>query len=795
MAADGIIDLSLDFNAQDAEHAVSNLAKNIVKAFDKAGGINPLATLESDIKTTEKNLDELDRKLTALEQKRGPEIGKDYAGSIQEAEDALARFRAQSEAGAESMGQDAWNSLIDSIEQTEISLEELQAKQQDSTAYNVMSSQYSEQENQLEALKQKYQELRDEQNKTTTSTETNSKSFGTSLKHVLSYAIGIRSLFSLFSKLRSAAKDGIGYLIEASPTMKKSVDNINKSFNMMKAAIGGAMQGIIIAMEPVILKIAQLVTTVFNAISKIIAVITGKSVRLASTNLSDYNKTLSKTGTTAKKTRNELAGFDDLNVLQQPDEDTGADIGVGGAEMFGEEYDPSKAEGFYAVVAKIANFLRDFKKNIKEFWDSLDTPEKVGLVVLALGLLALAIWAITKGTTKSSKPLKTFADTLGKLVTLAGVIGIMWMLNEVIQSITELIKVFADSGLSLWEVIGLLVAVFGSIVLAALALKAIFDDISLKSIAGLLVVLGGLALVLQTTANLIEAMAQGGYEWTDILGVMLTLVGSLVVLMGAVAVLGPLMSAGLGPMAILLGEIIVFLGALALLLPPILEAVGNFVEQTGPVFIEILNDIYDGICRVIEAIGKGLPPVIKALIGFIEELGNIIIDIMDEIQESLILTFSVFQAIANGIISVVESLVNIAIKAINWLIDAINQISFDVPDWVPIIGGRSFGFNLGHVSEVALGRIPDLVIPKLAQGAVLPPNKPFMAMLGDQREGTNIEAPLDTIVAAMERALGNIGGVGQGATMTLDGQVFARLSLPYILNELNRRGYNVKVLD
>ena len=47
-------------------------------------------------------------------------------------------------------------------------------------------------------------------------------------------------------------------------------------------------------------------------------------------------------------------------------------------------------------------------------------------------------------------------------------------------------------------------------------------------------------------------------------------------------------------------------------------------------------------------------------------------------------------------------------------------------------------------------RLPPMPgIPYLAQGAVLPANKPFMAMVGDQRHGTNIEAPLTTIQEAV----------------------------------------------
>lgn len=108
----------------------------------------------------------------------------------------------------------------------------------------------------------------------------------------------------------------------------------------------------------------------------------------------------------------------------------------------------------------------------------------------------------------------------------------------------------------------------------------------------------------------------------------------------------------------------------------------------------------------------------------------------------------------NGMIGVVEGLVNSVIKAVNWLIDQMNRIRFDVPDWVPGIGGRAFGFNIQRVSEVKL--------PRLANGAVIPPNQQFAAILGDQRSGVNIESPVADIEKAVARGIQMAGGFSGG---------------------------------
>lgn len=68
-------------------------------------------------------------------------------------------------------------------------------------------------------------------------------------------------------------------------------------------------------------------------------------------------------------------------------------------------------------------------------------------------------------------------------------------------------------------------------------------------------------------------------------------------------------------------------------------------------------------------------------------------------------------------------------------------------------------------------------VPALARGAVLPPNREFLAVVGDQKSGTNIEAPLDTIVEAMNIALSQKGNVSNGSTevvLEIDGREFGR---------------------
>ena len=100
-----------------------------------------------------------------------------------------------------------------------------------------------------------------------------------------------------------------------------------------------------------------------------------------------------------------------------------------------------------------------------------------------------------------------------------------------------------------------------------------------------------------------------------------------------------------------------------------------------------------------------------------------------------------FKVTANVIIGIFNTLMAVMTAAGNNLSSIFNKISFQIPDWVPGIGGKSFGLSLPNFLSPK--------IPFLAQGAVLPANKPFLAMVGDQKHGTNIEAPLATISEAV----------------------------------------------
>ena len=91
-------------------------------------------------------------------------------------------------------------------------------------------------------------------------------------------------------------------------------------------------------------------------------------------------------------------------------------------------------------------------------------------------------------------------------------------------------------------------------------------------------------------------------------------------------------------------------------------------------------------------------------------------------------------------------------------------------------------------------------IPGFADGGVVRPNDPFLAMLGDNKREPEVVAPYSTIKKATADGYSEIAGrtgaqryIGstRPVNMTMDGVTFARLSMPYMLDELSRRGIRI----
>lgn len=144
--------------------------------------------------------------------------------------------------------------------------------------------------------------------------------------------------------------------------------------------------------------------------------------------------------------------------------------------------------------------------------------------------------------------------------------------------------------------------------------------------------------------------------------------------------------------------------------------------------------------------------------------------------------YGIFRGVANIIIDLLNGLMAAWANAVNAVIGGLNSIKIDIPTWVPVFGGQAWGVSLPPVTAPQ--------IPRLATGAVIPPNAEFAAILGDQKAGRNIESPEELLRQIVREETQN---GGQQITIRFEGSMseLVRLMRPAIERENNRVGSNL----
>lgn len=189
-----------------------------------------------------------------------------------------------------------------------------------------------------------------------------------------------------------------------------------------------------------------------------------------------------------------------------------------------------------------------------------------------------------------------------------------------------------------------------------------------------------------------------------------------------------------------------------MLIAGILSILVGVLAVTGHLqqFLTYIGDLFSGLSTFITGLIEG--DTDKILEG-LEEMGKAVLNIFFTIAESIL---DILGGLVNILLDSIEAWLNTLVAGINLLGDALSRVSFDVPDWVPVIGGKTISFGW-HINEISLPRIPKAHLPRLAQGAVIPANREFAAILGDQTHGRNLEAPEDLIRQIVREEAGNRG--------------------------------------
>lgn len=161
----------------------------------------------------------------------------------------------------------------------------------------------------------------------------------------------------------------------------------------------------------------------------------------------------------------------------------------------------------------------------------------------------------------------------------------------------------------------------------------------------------------------------------------------------------------------------------------VVQPVADFFTTLWDGFLEKAQAAWEGVKTVFGKVASFFSDTFRNAWEGIVKVFSVAGEIFTDIKDGILTAFT---SIVNGIIKGLNSAIAVPFDGINWALNKIKNIE--------IVGLTPFS-GLKTIS------VPQ--IPYLAQGAVLPANKPFLAMVGDQRHGTNVEAPLTTIQEAL----------------------------------------------
>lgn len=632
--------------------------------------------------------------------------------------------------------------------------------------------------------------------------------FGGGIKNMLRYALGLRGLYALFGKLRAAMTEGFKNLAQFSSGTNKSLSNLKSSLTQLKNALATAFAPILQTIEPILTRFINMLSKAADYIARFTAALTGKSSYTRATKVQeDYAKSIEGTGAAAEDASKSMAKFDEINQITTKDTSSGG----------GGSFETSPADMFETVAIEPL----DFASWGEAFSAMLDKILTDGIPKLKEGLSKFADWV--NGFSANLYEMFTFPGVYDKIILLGTEIAnalnglvsqINWAqlgaalgagLNLALGFLVSIVYTFdwLSLGAKLadmfnnavaqidWHNVGMLLWAKFKIAIETLAGFLLNVDMTQLAHAASELIIGFFDSASETIQS-IDWQALGhqiadflaNIDWNGVMDSMFEAIGS--ALGGLAGFLWGLIEDAWNDVVDWWHEVAYEDGKFTIkgLLDGIWEALKNIGEwikehifqpfidgfkkafgiaSPSKVMAEQGGFVIDGL---LNGIKKGIQPIIDLFTKLKEKIENILKKISEFVSNVFAGDWKdawsgitdIFKDAWNGIIGFLEDAVNLIIDGINWMISKLNTFSITTPEWLNKLsvtkglGGKTFGFNIPTLASVQL--------PRLASGAVIPPNREFMAVLGDQKSGTNIETPLSTMVQAFKQAMNETGVAG-----------------------------------
>ena len=240
-------------------------------------------------------------------------------------------------------------------------------------------------------------------------------SFKSGLKTVLKYAFGIRSLYVLFNKLRSAMKEGFSNLANYSSPAGSDINSLQASLTTLKNSFAAAFAPILTYVAPALETLINWAVAAANAIGRLLSALTGKSYAVQAVKAS--NSAASSMGSAADAAndaadavdnyKRSLLGFDQINKLDDNDSDSSS--GSGGSGGGGGS---GSGGGVGFTTTEVDSATSGLADAIKEAWANADFTELGKMVGEKLNeALENIDWTKIKDTArKIAKSIATFLN-------------------------------------------------------------------------------------------------------------------------------------------------------------------------------------------------------------------------------------------------------------------------------------------------------------------------------------------------------------------------------------------------
>lgn len=233
------------------------------------------------------------------------------------------------------------------------------------------------------------------------------------------------------------------------------------------------------------------------------------------------------------------------------------------------------------------------------------------------------------------------------------------------------------------------------------------------------------------------------------------------------------------------------------------RAIIDNLPQIIQMGVNLLLALVDGFLGASDVIMEMAPQMIETLVKGLIEAIPILLEGAWKLVQALWKYFTETNWAQLGI-DIMVALANGVIEGLNTLIGKLNQFDIDVPDWVPVIGGKNISFKLPTIPTI---KAPQL--PSFASGGIV--SQPTLAMVGDNRQSAEAIAPLHELYGMIKQAVAD-GGTGLTANeiytamlnalndskfgsqirlegdVNIDGRKFARIIAQAVWDEFVRMG-------